>query len=47
MGAVKSDDLENWIDISDQVSFPEGARHGSIIRISKKEFEKLQSLLMD
>ena len=27
MGAVQSRDLKNWEDISDQVYFPEGARH--------------------
>ena len=42
MGAVKSDDLENWTDISEEISFPQGMRHGSIFSVTKKEFEKLQ-----
>ncbi|MFD3003558.1 glycoside hydrolase family 43 protein [Pontibacter toksunensis] len=42
MGAVQSEDLKNWEDISDKISFPEGMRHGSIFRVSKDEFEKLQ-----
>lgn len=42
MGAVRSDDLENWEDISDKISFPEGMRHGSIFKVTKAEFEKLR-----
>jgi hypothetical protein len=30
IGAVMSDDLTNWTDISDQVHFPSGAQHGSV-----------------
>lgn len=41
MGAVKSSDLENWEDISTQLSFPEGTRHGTIFRINTKILEKL------
>ena len=38
-GAVSSTDLKNWTDVSGQVSFPPGTRHGTIFKISKKEFE--------
>jgi beta-xylosidase len=38
IGAVSSDDLISWTDISDKVFFPEGARHGTVFRISKKVF---------
>ena len=41
MGAVRSDDLKNWEDISDKISFPEGMRHGTIFKVSSAEFEKL------
>ncbi len=41
-GAVHSTDLKNWEDISDKVSFPEDIRHGSILKISKSEFDKLK-----
>lgn len=34
MGAVRSKDLKNWEDISDQISFPEGTRHGSVFKVS-------------
>lgn len=37
-GAVSSTDLEHWTDISGKVSFPEGARHGSVFTITKQEF---------
>jgi len=30
MGAVMSKDLKNWEDISEKITFPEGARHGTI-----------------
>lgn len=43
MGAVKSSDLQNWTDISDEVSFPEGTRHGTALKIEKSTLEKLQA----
>jgi hypothetical protein len=42
MGAVESEDLKNWTDISEEITFPEGMRHGSIFKVTKAEFEKLQ-----
>lgn len=42
MGAVKSTDLENWVDVSQKVSFPEGMRHGTIFKVTKEEFARLQ-----
>lgn len=40
-GAVSSTDLVNWKDISDKVHFPEGTRHGTVFKISSKEFQNL------
>ncbi|WP_188811869.1 glycoside hydrolase family 43 protein [Hymenobacter cavernae] len=40
-GAIQSTDLKNWTDVSDQVHFPAGARHGTVLRITKKELDKL------
>jgi len=40
-GAIQSTDLKNWTDISDQVQFPAGARHGTVLRITKKELAPL------
>lgn len=42
MGAVQSTDLENWVDISDKISFPEAMRHGTIFKVTRDEFVKLQ-----
>jgi hypothetical protein len=44
MGAVTSNDLETWTDISDKISFPEGTRHGTVFSITKSEFENLMSI---
>ena len=38
-GAVSSTDLVNWTDISEQVSFPKGTRHGTVFTITQKEFK--------
>jgi len=43
-GAVKSSDMINWTDISEQIALPKGIRHGSIFKISKKELEPLLKL---
>jgi beta-xylosidase len=42
-GAVKSSDLEHWRDISPQVSFPKGARHGTVLSVPEAVVRKLQS----
>jgi beta-xylosidase len=44
MGALKSRDLQNWVDISEQVSFPDGTRHGSILKVDPGVIEKLKSV---
>ncbi|MGY5354498.1 prolyl oligopeptidase family serine peptidase [Wenyingzhuangia sp. IMCC45467] len=41
-GAVSSKNLKDWTDISDRITFPKGTRHGTIFKISQKEFKKLQ-----
>ena len=41
-GAVRSKDLEKWEDVSDQIVFPEGIRHGTAFKVTKKVFEKLK-----
>jgi hypothetical protein len=37
-GAVTSSDLINWTDISEKIHIPKGLRHGTVIKISQKEF---------
>ncbi len=41
MGAVSSPDLKNWTDISDSITFPEGTRHGTVLKVSRKVLDKL------
>jgi hypothetical protein len=41
MGAVISEDLKSWEDISDKIIFPEGVRHGSILEVNEKILEQL------
>ena len=38
-GAVVSDNRGQWTDISNKISFPAGARHGTVFTITQKEFE--------
>ena len=40
-GAVASTNLVNWTDISNKISFPKGARHGTVFTITKKELAAL------
>jgi beta-xylosidase len=42
MGAVRSKDLINWEDISDQIKFPKGTRHGTVFKVSTELLEKLK-----
>lgn len=41
MGAVTSNDLISWEDISEKITFPDGVRHGTIIEVDEKILEKL------
>lgn len=40
-GLIKSKDLINWTDITDQLDFMKGVRHGTILKVSRKELDKL------
>jgi hypothetical protein len=40
-GAVRSKNMVDWEDVSALVSFPEGARHGTTFKVSKKVLEKI------
>lgn len=44
-GGIRSKDGEKWEDISDQISFPAGTRHGTAFKIKENEFKRLQDLL--
>ena len=43
-GAVASGDLKQWEDISAQVRFPAGARHGTVLRVRQSILLKLLEL---
>ena len=40
-GAVRSTDGVIWEDVSEQVSFPQGVRHGTAFKVNKKVLEKI------
>lgn len=40
-GAIWSTDLKYWKDVSNEISLPKGLRHGTILKITAKELEKL------
>ncbi|MDP2890447.1 MAG: glycoside hydrolase family 43 protein [Bacteroidota bacterium] len=40
-GAVRSKNMVDWEDVSDQVSFTKGVRHGTAFKVSKKVFNGL------
>ncbi len=41
-GAVRSADMKNWDDVSDMVSFPRGARHGTVFTVRRSVLENLK-----
>lgn len=43
-GLIKSKDLKTWTDISDQLELPKDLRHGTILKISRKELDKLKAV---
>jgi len=44
-GAVSSPDLKTWTDISGQINFPQGTRHGTVFTVTKREFDNLNAAL--
>lgn len=40
--AKRTQDFETWEDVAEQIRFPEGARHGSIISVSASEYRALE-----
>jgi beta-xylosidase len=43
-GAVISTDLVRWQDVSEEVSFPTGARHGTALEVGEKVLQNLLAL---
>lgn len=42
-GAVKSKDLKTWTDVSKEMSFPKGCRHGTMFRVPKEIADRLRA----
>lgn len=40
-GAVRSKNMTDWEDVSEMVSFPSGARHGSVFKVNKEVLQNL------
>jgi hypothetical protein len=47
MGAVISEDLENWTDISDEITFPQGTRHGTALIVPREVVENIIALTVN
>ena len=46
-GAVKSKDLKAWVDVSKEMSFPPGCRHGTVLAVSKEIIDGLLAATPD
>jgi hypothetical protein len=44
-GACESTDMQNWTDITSQLSLPKGIRHGTVIAVPKTVISNLTSVL--
>ena len=42
MGGMRSKDLKIWSEVTPRLSFPEGLRHGTVLKISNAELKALQ-----
>jgi beta-galactosidase len=40
-GAIRSENMKDWEDVSEKVTFPAGVRHGSAFKVSNKIFKQL------
>jgi len=43
MGAISSSDLINWTDISEEVRFPKGTRHGTVFKVERGVLDNLRT----
>ena len=41
-GVIRSKDLTNWEDVSDQLVLPKGIRHGTVLRVPRAVIEALK-----
>ncbi|MEO6733464.1 MAG: glycoside hydrolase family 43 protein [Ferruginibacter sp.] len=43
-GAIESNNLKTWTDVSDKLSLPKGIRHGTVFTVTKDQLKKLVTL---
>lgn len=43
-GVIRSKNMDNWEDISEQLTVPNGLRHGTVFKVSRHIFEQLQAI---
>jgi beta-galactosidase len=43
-GAVRSKNMKDWEDVSDKITFPDGVRHGTALKVSNEIFKNITSL---
>ena len=43
-GAMRTADFKSWEDVSEQLSFPAGTRHGTAFTVPKEVFDKLLAI---
>jgi len=41
-GAIESSDLKTWTEVSDKLEMPKGIRHGTVLKITEGELNKLK-----
>ena len=42
-GSIRSRDMVNWEDVSDNLVVPKGIRHGTTFKVSKEVYDKVKS----
>jgi beta-galactosidase len=42
-GVIRSKDMKNWEDVSEQLVVPKGLRHGTVIKVSEAVFTKMKN----
>ena len=42
-GAIKSADMKTWQDISTELAFPKGIRHGTVLTVPESVVQQIQN----
>ncbi|MBT0669562.1 glycoside hydrolase family 43 protein [Novosphingobium profundi] len=43
-GAAMTRDMIHWQDVSDRLALPKGARHGSLVRITREDLQRIEAM---